>query len=226
MGVVVVSGTLIPSGGLFFYVIEVNWSNESSQFNHLARTTLKTTNGPMRVYAVFSDVDMNPAANGRFFTKQIEAKKFFDVVCDDIKRYGNPLINGMTLEEAHTWADALTPSEYRRIVNPTDYGQDVVYREYAGVQVVGERNSFELLELDKDGEELPLYKNNHDDYFCIRVDLTEHQDENVLAFLYIKERNSLVPVMDELLDTFINVEVVVSSVERLKALMGLPVDSD
>lgn len=98
--------------------------------------------------------------------------------------------------------------------------QTVVYCEYAGVQVIGERRSLQLLEIIEPGDELPEYKENHDDYFCIRVDLTEDQDEFVLAHLYVKEKRDLVPVFHQLLDTFINIEVIVDSVERLISMLA------
>lgn len=216
------SSSLIEYGNHVYRVYEVNGTNEAAHVNYFTRTTLMSACGPLEFYAVFSDVDPDPLATARFFLEQANAKQLFNAVQGNIEQYRNPLINGGTLGETQQWLDGLTPWQYRGIVNPSAYGADIVYREYAGVQVVGERDSFELLELGKGDEELPLYKENHDDYFCIRVDLTEHQDESVLAFLYVKERDSLIPVMDELLDTFVDVEVVVSSVERLKALMGIP----
>ena len=98
--------------------------------------------------------------------------------------------------------------------------QTVVYCEYAGVQVIGERRSLQLLEIIEPGDELPEYKGNHDDYFCIRVDLTEDQDEFVLAHLYVKEKCDLVPVYQELDNTFINIEVIVDNVERLVSMLA------
>lgn len=98
----------------------------------------------------------------------------------------------------------------------------VVFCEYAGVQVIGERRSLQLLEIIEPGDELPEYKGNHDSYFCIRVDLTEGEDKPVLAYLYVKEKRDLVPVYHQLLDTFINIEVIVDSVERLVALLAEP----
>lgn len=100
--------------------------------------------------------------------------------------------------------------------------QTVVYCEYAGVQVIGERRSLQLLEIIEAGDELPEYKKNHDDYFCIQVDLTEGEDRPVLAFLYVKEKRDLVPVMHQLLDIFINVQVIVDSVERLVSMLAEP----
>lgn len=220
------SNTLIVSGERSFYVSEVNGTNENEHANYLAQTTLASPHGPMDFYVVFNDAIPTTPLCGRFFLSRANAKQLFDAVQTNIGQYRNPLINGGTLEETQEWLNALTPWHYRRIVHPTDYGQDVVYQEYAGVQVVGERDSFELLGLNKGDGELPSYNEKHDDYFCIQVDLTEHQDENVKAFLYIKDRDNLVAVMDKLLDTWINVEVVVNSIERLKTLMGMPVDQN
>ena len=212
--------TLISTAKRFFHVVEINGAN------YLARTTLKSLHGPMYVSAVFHDEHKADPNEGRFFFDSSVAKKLFDVAQFDISQYDNPLINGMTLEQMHEWADNLSPSAYQRIVNPYLYDRGVVYLEYAGTQIVAERRSFKFLKLLNKDEELPIYEGNYDDYFCIRVDLTEDHDEDRLAFLYVKDKGSLVAVMDKLLDTWIDVQVMVSSVERLKALMGISVDQD
>ena len=221
-GAALMVGNLMSSGSRSFYIYETNGTNEAEHSNYLATTTLKSIHGPMDFYVVFNDIDTDPLVSARFFHDRGIAKYLFNAVQGDIKQYRNPLLNGGTLEETQEWLDSLPVLQYQSIVHPSMYSQGVVYREYAGTQIVGERGSFELLELLNKEEELPLYEDNHDDYFCIRVDLTEHQDEDVIAFLYVKDRDKLVAVMDKLLDTWINVEVVVSNVERLKALMGLP----
>lgn len=100
--------------------------------------------------------------------------------------------------------------------------QTVVYCEYAGVIVVGEFRSLRLLEIVEAGEELPGFKENYNSYFCVQVDLTEAEDKPVLAHLYVKEKRDLVPVFHQLLDTFINIQVVVDSVERLVAMLAEP----
>jgi hypothetical protein len=220
------NGSLIVTADRFFHVSEINGTKETEHANYLATTTLKSPHGPMSVHAVFHDVDKVDPNKGRFFFERTTAWKLFNAVQGDISQYDNPLINGETLEQAQEWLANLSALDYQRRVHPHKYYETVVYREYAGVQVVGERNSFALLELLDEKEDLPVYEANHDDYFCIRVDLTEHQDEDVIAFLYVKDRDKLVAVMEELLDTWINVEVVVSNVERLKALMGLPHEED
>lgn len=220
------SNTLIVSGERSFYVYEVNGTNEADHANYLTRTALKSVNGPLEVYSVFHDVGEVDPNKGRFFTNGHAARLLFNAVQSDIRQYGNPLINGETLGQMQEWLEGLTHLQYQRIARPGEYSEGVVYLEYAGVQIIAERSSLQLLELMGEGEELPLYEEHYDDYFCIKVDLTEHQDEDVVAFLYVKDRDKLVAVMDELLDTWINVEVVVSNVERLKALMGIPVDQD
>lgn len=219
-------GNLIISGERSFYVYEVNGTNESEHANYLSRTALRSVNGPLEVYAIFHDADGPDANKGRFFTSAHTAQLLFRAVQSDINQYRNPLINGETLEQMQEWLDNLTTLQYQRIAQPHVYSEGVVYRDHAGVQVIAERSSFQLLELMGEDEELPLYEENHDGYFCIRVDLTTHQDENVLAFLYVKNRLDLVKLMDKLLDTWINVEVVVSNVEMLTALMGLPQQDD
>lgn len=213
---------------MFFLVEEANGTSDSPILNYLVKTTLKCKHGGMEFFAVFQDEgDANAPKGyffekGRFFTERRYAKEFIDKAQKDFSVYDNLLINGLSLEQAQEWLDTLTALEYQRRADPYRYEQGAVYREYAGVQVIGERRSLKLLELMGEEEELPEYEGNHDDYFCIRVDLTEHQDESVLAHLYVKEKRDLVPVMNQLFDTFINIEVVVDSVERLVSLLAEP----
>jgi len=220
------TGNLIVTKDRFFHVYEVNGVKETEHANYLAKSTLKSPHGPIDVHAVFHDAGKVDPNKGRFFTKGHVAQILFRAVQGDIDQYCNPLLNGETLEQMQEWVDGLTHLQYQRITQPYVYSEGVVYREYAGIQVIADRSSFRLLELMGEEEELPLYEENHDGYFCIRVDLTEHQDENILAFLYVKNRLDLVTLMDKLLDTWINVEVVVSNVEMLTALMGLQQQDD
>lgn len=215
-------------GDLFFLVEEANGTSDSPILNYLVHTTLKCEFGRMEFFAVFQDEgDSNVPKGyffekGRFFTERRFAKAFIDKAQKDFSVYDDLLINGMSLEQAKEWMNGLTALQYMRRTNPHLYAQGAVYREYAGVQVIGERRSLKLLELMGEEEELPEYEGNHDDYFCIQVDITEDNDEPVLAHLYVKEKRDLVPVMERLLDTFIDVQVIVSSVERLVALLGEP----
>jgi hypothetical protein len=220
-------GNLIPAGGKFFLVSEVNGTNETEHANYLAKSALKSIHGPVDVYAVFHDVGGKPdPLNGRFFQKHHPARGLFNAVQTDFEQYRNPRINGETLEQIQEWVDNLPPLDFQRIWEPGKYADGVVSLEYAGVQVVGDRQSLKLLELMGEDEELPEYKGNHDDYFCIKVDITQMHDEELAGYLYVKDRMDLIPVVDKLWDTFVDIQVLVSNTETLKRLMGVSEQED
>jgi len=217
-------------GDLFFNIEEANGTSDSPILNYLVKTTLKSAFGGMDFFVVFQDEGDSTVPKGaffdkgRFFTGRRSAYAFLDKAQKDFSVFNDSAINGMTREQAQEWVNGLSSDQYVRHTDPHLYEQGLVYRDYAGVQVVGERRSFKLLDLMGREEELPTFKDDSDGYFCIRVDLTEHQDESVLAHLYVKDKHDLVPVMEELSDTFIDIRVVVDSVERLVALIGQPAD--
>lgn len=191
--------------------------------NYLGKACAKTVHGPVSFYFVVKkkEGEVN-LSNGRLFTNINWATAFFRAVQSKPEAWGWDHINGLSEKEFGAWLDTLSFGEWRQETQPQVVAQEIVSIQRAGIQVVSSNASFRALGWLGNNEEGKLYYEDHDHYFCFQVTVEDPNDreDDLKVYLYVEDRTNLVPMMEELWEEFVDIQLMVTNTQRLQAVMG------
>lgn len=190
--------------------------------NFLGKIWLKVSGceKPLAVYVVYTDKDGKGIAEGQFFVVTHKAYQLFRAVQSNLEAWDNSELKGYTSDQLEVWLLSLNEYQLKMLTDPQAIAEEGVIMQIAGIQVVGSNHSFRMLEMlgqDARGER---YTENHDDYYCLRVYLHDHCDDQS-AFIFVKDKENLHPVMEELLNTWVDVRLEISNPDKLAELLGV-----
>jgi hypothetical protein len=189
--------------------------------NFLGKIWLKVSSceKPLAVYVVYTDKDGNGIAEGQFFVVTHKAYQLFRAVQSNPKAWDNPELKGYTGGQLEDWLLSLGEYQLKMLTDPAAIAEEGVIMEIAGIQVVGSNQSFRRLEMLAEDARGERYTENHDGYYCLRVYLHDHCDDES-AFIFVKDKANLHPVMEELLNTWVDVRLEISNPDQLTELLA------